>query len=86
MAAADPLEQRVLGVVQNAIRSATGHTDLSIGQDASMDTVTGWDSLTFMTVFAAVNDAFDIDPDFDDAIHYTSVPTLVTYLRGQPIS
>jgi acyl carrier protein len=81
MTIADPLEQRVVDIVQDTIRTVNGDAALSIEPSASMDTVPGWDSLTFMTVFSAVNDAFDIDPDFDDAIHYTSVPSMVAYLR-----
>lgn len=86
MSVADPFEQRVVAVVQDAIRTATGDAGLVIGSDASMESVSGWDSMTFMSVFMAVNDAFDIDPDFDDAINYISVPSLVTYLRGQTTS
>ncbi len=84
MPSADPLEQRVLDVVQSAIRTATGDVSLVIGLGDSMETVPGWDSLTFMSVWAAVNEAFAIDPDFDDAINYISVPALVAYLRGRP--
>lgn len=79
----DQLERRVLEVVQDALRSTTHDPDLIVGEDDSMDTVPGWDSLTFMSVFLAVNDAFALTPDFDDAIHYTAVPSVVTYLREQ---
>jgi acyl carrier protein len=46
-----------------------------------MQTVAAWDSLNFMKVFLAINEAFGVDPDFDDAIHYTSVRTLLAYLK-----
>ncbi len=46
-----------------------------------METVAAWDSLTFMSVFAAINEAFSLNPDFDDAIHYTSVKSLHAYLK-----
>jgi acyl carrier protein len=36
-----------------------------------------------MSVFLAINEAFGVDPDFDDAIHYTSVKTLHAYLKEQ---
>lgn len=86
MTAADPLEQRVVEVVQRAIRTATGDHGVVVGPTASMDTVAGWDSLTFLSVFSAVNDAFGIHPDFDDAIHYVSVDGLVAFLRSQTSS
>lgn len=48
-----------------------------------METHTAWDSLTFMTVFIAINEAFGLTPDFDDAIHYMAVPSIVGYVRQQ---
>jgi acyl carrier protein len=79
----DLLERRVLQVVQEALRATTDDPDLVIGEDDSMETVPGWDSLTFMSVFLAVNDAFALAPDFDEAIHYTALPSLVAHLREQ---
>ena len=51
-----------------------------------METIAEWDSLTFMSVFSAVNDAFGIDPDFDDANHYLSIPALHRYSEAPPIN
>ena len=48
----------------------------------SMETIATWDSLTFMSVFQAINEAFSINPDFDDAIHYTSVKGIYDYIKG----
>jgi hypothetical protein len=36
-----------------------------------------------MSVFLAINAAFGLNPDFDDAIHYTSVRTLYDFLKTQ---
>ena len=80
---ADLLEQRVVDLIQQTLRSNGDDPQLVVGPDDSMDTVAGWDSLTFMTIFLAVNDAFGLDPDFDDAIHYMAVPSLVAYLEMQ---
>ena len=77
----DNLEARVISVVQDTLR--TEDPDVTISSDDSMDTIAGWDSLQFMNVFIAVNDAFALDPDFDDAIHYTAIPSLVAYVRDQ---
>ena len=76
------LETRVIEIVQDTLR--TEDPAVSISPDDSMDTIAGWDSLQFMKVFVAINDAFGLDPDFDDAIHYTAIPSLVEYLRAQP--
>lgn len=59
-----------------------GGPGLVVEGNDSMETLPSWDSLSFMTVFLAINDAFNLDPDFDDAVHYMAVPTLVSYLRG----
>ena len=75
------LVERVVGIVQDAL--ATGGAPGAVGPDDSMETVPGWDSMRFMSVFIAVNEAFGLDPDFDDAIHYTAIPTMVEYLSQQ---
>jgi acyl carrier protein len=79
----DPLEQRVIEIIQDALRNNSEEQGLLITADDSMETVAAWDSLTFMSVFLAVNEAFGVNPDFDDAIHYTSVITLCAYLKEQ---
>ena len=78
----EPLEQRIITVIQDALRGEKGaKQDVPITADDSMQTVAAWDSLNFMKVFLAINEAFGVDPDFDDAIHYTSVRTLLAYLK-----
>lgn len=79
----DPLKQRIVDVIQTAVRETVGKPDVTITADDSMDTVADWDSISFMSVFLAVNEAFGLNPDFDDAIHYTSVEALYAYLKGQ---
>ena len=80
---ADSLEQHVTDIIQETLRSTSGDPRLVVGPDDSMDTLGDWDSLSFMTVFLAVNEAFDLDPDFDDAVHYMAVPSIVAYLQTQ---
>ena len=58
----------------------SGNAELTVGPSDSMETIGEWDSLSFMSVFCAVNKAFEIDPDFDDAVHYISVASLHPYL------
>jgi len=77
----DLLERRVVDIVQDTLRSTVGDSGLVVSIDDSMETLPAWDSLTFMTVFLAINDAFNLNPDFDDAVHYMAIPSLVSYLR-----
>lgn len=79
----DPLEQRIIEIVQTALRDANDDLDIAIKPDDSMETVPAWDSLSFMSIFTAINEAFALNPDFDDAIHYTSVKTLHEYIKDQ---
>ena len=77
---ADPLEARIIGIIQFTLRQESGNAELTVGPSDSMETIGEWDSLSFMSVFCAVNKAFEIDPDFDDAVHYISVASLHRYL------
>ena len=79
----DPLEQRIIEIIQDALSKTGASLDKPINADDSMETVAAWDSLSFMSVFTAINEAFCVNPDFDDAIHYTSVKTLHAYLQEQ---
>jgi acyl carrier protein len=77
----ESVEQRIIDVVQDALRNGGADEAIVVTGNDSMDTIAAWDSLTFMRVFLAINEAFGINPDFDDAIHYTSVKSLCTFLR-----
>lgn len=76
----DQVDASVIEIVQETLRQQSGNADLVVGPDDSMETLAEWDSLSFMAVFTAINFAFGLDPDFDDAIHYISVPSLCAYL------
>lgn len=77
----DALEARVIEIIQSTLRQESGNAELTVGPQDSMDTLAEWDSLSFMSVFCTVNEAFGIDPDFDDAVHYISVASLHRYLQ-----
>ena len=79
---ADSLEARIVEIIESTLRKQSGNAELVLYAEDSMETIAEWDSLTFMSVFVAINKAFGIDPDFDDAIHYLSIPTLHRYLEG----
>lgn len=80
---ADDLTSRVISIVQDTLREESGRGDLTVTFDDTMDTVAEWDSMSFMRVFLAINEAFGIDPDFDEAIHYTSVAGLSEFLKNE---
>lgn len=80
---ADTLKQRIIEVIQDTLRKQSKKQNVLIRADDSMETVSAWDSLSFMAVYLAINEAFDLNPDFDDAIHYTSVTSLYDYVKGQ---
>lgn len=70
----------VIQIIQSTLQDSGQHPDVTITEADSMDTVAAWDSLSFMRVFLAINEAFQIEPDFDEAIHYTSVRALHAFL------
>lgn len=79
----DPLAQRIIGIIQDTLADTNGAGMIPLSVEDSMETVPAWDSMSFMSVFLAINEAFGLDPDFDDAIHYTSVNALRAYLGAE---
>ena len=79
----DSLEQRIIDVVESAISNKATDEVARLTPDDSMDTIAAWDSLSFMSVFEAINQEFGLAPDFDEAIHYTSIRSLHSYLSAQ---
>ena len=77
----ESLEQRIINVIQDTLRDSGAPEDTVITGADSMETIAEWDSLNFMKVFLGINEAFGLNPDFDDAIHYTSVRSLHSYLE-----
>ena len=77
---AESLEARLIEIIETTLCQQSGNKTLTLCTEDSMETIPEWDSLSFMSVFSAVNEAFGIDPDFDNAFHYTSVASLRDYL------
>jgi acyl carrier protein len=80
---ADDLQSKVISIVQDILRLESGKVDLTVSPEDSMDKIPEWDSMSFMKVFFAVNEVFGIEPDFDEAIHYTSISTLTEFLQSE---
>lgn len=79
----DDLRNRIIIVVEQTLNSASSaaNNNVIISENDSMETIADWDSLNFMNVFLAINEAFDLDPDFDDAINYISISSLYDYIK-----
>jgi acyl carrier protein len=75
--------ERVCAVVEQAIRIASNKDNLSeaIGPHSRMGVPREWDSLSFVVVFNAIAEAFGVELEDDDAIHLTSIPTMVELLQ-----
>ena len=54
---------------------------LTIGDDASMDTISNWDSLRHMNLVLALEDAFGVSFPDDDAANATSYQLILLVLR-----
>lgn len=81
----DELKAKIISVVELALNKSAESPEERVTLTAgdSMETVAAWDSLNFMAVFHAINEAFNISPDFDDAINYISISALHDYLRDE---
>jgi acyl carrier protein len=54
-----------------------------ITEESSMENTSDWDSLSFINIFLAINEAFSINPDTDDALNYISVISIVDFVRNE---
>ena len=81
----DQLKAKIISIVELALNKSAESPEERVTLTAgdSMETVAAWDSLNFMAVFHAINEAFNISPDFDDAINYISISALHDYLRDE---
>lgn len=81
----DELKEKIISVVEQALNNSGESSDVpvTLKESDSMETIAAWDSLNFMAVFHAINETFDIDPDFDDAINFISISALYDYLNNE---
>ena len=70
--------------VEEAIKSASNKSELSAPVTATsrMGEPREWDSLSFVVVFNAVAEAYDVMLEDDDAIHFTSIGAMHEFLIG----
>ncbi len=69
-------------VIESALK-ITGNVD-ELSEKVTASSVMGepreWDSLSFVGVFTAVSEQFDIEIEYDDAIHFRGVQTIYSFL------
>ena len=77
----DPILSRAILIIENTLnQNRSPEEAVKIGPEDSMETVAAWDSLSFVSIFLALNEEFGLDVDADEAIHYRSVPAIVDYV------
>jgi acyl carrier protein len=69
-------------VIEDALKATSNTATLSqpVTPESQMGSPREWDSLSFVAVFIAVGEAFDIELDDDDAIHFQAVPAMYQFL------
>ncbi len=74
---------RVCEVVADALLTASEKAELSnaVTPQSEMGEPTEWDSLAFIVVFTAIAEAFEVELEDDDAIHFTSIPAMHAFLN-----
>lgn len=75
--------ENVCSVVEGAILTAANKNELSspLTAQSRMGEPREWDSLSFVVVYNAIAEAFDVELEDDDAIHLTSIPTMFDLLQ-----
>jgi len=75
--------EKTIKTINSVLAEKLAANNSSIDVDSSMDNTPEWDSLDFINIFLAINQAFEIDPDPDDAIHYRSVVEIVGFVEKE---
>ena len=75
-------EAAVCNVVETALKSASSSQTLSqpVTMESTMGNPREWDSLSFVSVFMAVGENFDVDLEDDDAIYFQSTRAIFDFL------
>jgi acyl carrier protein len=78
----DEIIQKTIDVVTTVLAEKLAASGAEITASSSMEAMVEWDSLNFINIFLAINEAFDIEPDPDDAIHYGSISGIADFVRN----
>jgi hypothetical protein len=74
--------ETLCAVVEEALLTASNKSALSapVHRGSAMRDPAEWDSLSFVIVFTAISEAFGVELDDDDAIHFTSIEAIHDFL------
>lgn len=75
--------EELCALVERALcaSTATGVLKSPVRSDSKMGDPAEWDSLSFITVFTAVSDAYGVELADDDAFHFMAIPTMHSFLE-----
>ena len=71
------------GLVKRVMAAVLEVDEASLGDDASMDTIAGWDSLKQMNLVLALEDSFGVTIPDEDAGNATSYKLILLVLQEQ---
>jgi acyl carrier protein len=75
--------ENLCSVIEDALKASENLTSLS--EPVTMTSIMGspkeWDSLTFVSVFLGIAQAFDVELDDDDAVHFLGVQGIHNFLK-----
>ena len=76
-------EAAVCAVVESALKTAASSEVLSqpVTMESTMGSPREWDSLSFVSVFMAVGESFDVDLEDDDAVYFQSTRGIYDFLE-----
>ena len=74
---------RLCNVIEEGIKAANHGEGLTeeVTEASKMGSPREWDSLSFVAVFNAVSEAFNVELDYDDAIHFRDVKSIHGFLE-----
>lgn len=77
------LVEKICKAVEDALKSSARVDQLSapVTAESSMNDPHEWDSLAFVSVFQTVSQCFDIEVEDDDAINFTSVEGIKSFIE-----
>lgn len=76
------LTARVVTAVEKIIEQEKGIIlNGKISENSSLNDPSEWDSLCFISVFLGICEAFSLSVDDDDAIHFTSIRSIVQFIH-----
>jgi len=74
---------KTIEIVESVLADNLQNTGNRITAESTMESMREWDSLNFINIFLAINEAFGIDPDPDDALHYNSISGIVSFVTNE---